>query len=124
MPFTSGLLVGIGESAEDRLRDLLALRDLHNEHGHIQELIIQNFCPKPATAMALAAPPTAAQHLRAVCMARIVFGPLMSIQAPPNLSVDHAGAAAEDLPLDALLAAGMHYSTMERIAWATIAADP
>jgi FO synthase len=106
IPYTSGLLVGIGEPPAARLRDLLLLRTLHAEHGHIQELIIQNFCPKPATRMANASPPPAEEHLRVVAMARLVFGPDMSIQAPPNLSADATADSAGDLVLHALLAAG------------------
>ena len=108
VPFTSGLLVGVGETAADRLRDLLLLRCLHSQHGHIAELIIQNFCPKPATRMADAAPPRAEEHLRTVCMARLVFGSDMSIQAPPNLSVSAQDKSHADLALQALLAAGVH----------------
>lgn len=93
IPFTSGLLVGIGETAGDRLADLLALRLLHVAHGHLQELIIQNFCPKPGTPMAAAAEPCTEEHLRVVAMARLLFGSGMSIQAPPNLTASDSGAA-------------------------------
>lgn len=92
IPFTSGLLVGIGEAPAARLRDLLTLRALHREHGHIQELIVQNFCAKPGTAMAAAAEPSAEDHLRVVAMARLLFGGEMNIQAPPNLSLPRDGA--------------------------------
>ena len=105
MPFTTGLLVGIGEAPEDRLQDLLTLQQLHQEYGHIQELIIQNFCPKPATKMADEQPADPQEHLRTIAMARLLFGPHMSIQAPPNLSLS---AGAGDVSLGALLGAGVH----------------
>jgi hypothetical protein len=85
IPFTSGLLVGIGERPEHRLADLLLLHRLHQKFGHLQELIIQNFCPKPGTAMAAASAPSTESHLRTIAMARLVFGSAMNIQAPPNL---------------------------------------
>ena len=86
MPFTSGLLIGIGEPCETRLADLLTLRRMHAKHGHLQELIIQNFCRKPKTAMAAAAEPSLEEHMRVVAMARLLFGGDMNIQAPPNLA--------------------------------------
>jgi FO synthase len=86
VPFTTGILIGIGETIQERLDSLLAIRNLHREHGHIQEVIIQNFVPKADTKMARAAPPGIDELLWTVAMARIIFGPDMSIQAPPNLS--------------------------------------
>ena len=86
VPFTTGILIGIGETIQERLDSLLAIRNLHREHGHIQEVIIQNFVPKADTKMARAAPPGNDELLWTVAMARIIFGPDMSIQAPPNLS--------------------------------------
>jgi FO synthase len=86
VPFTSGILIGIGETREERIEALLALRALHQRHGHLQEIIVQNFRAKPGTRMADAAEPDFADHLWTVAVARIVFGPVMSIQAPPNLS--------------------------------------
>ena len=86
IPFTSGLLVGIGETREERVDALLALRDLHDAHGHIQELIIQNFLAKPGTAMENY-PDTPLEELTwTVSAARLIFGPDMVIQAPPNLT--------------------------------------
>jgi FO synthase len=85
IPFTSGILVGIGETRRERLDSLLALRDLHDEFGHIQDLIIQNFCAKPGTAMARAPEPPLDEQLWTIAVARLLFGPAMSIQAPPNL---------------------------------------
>ena len=87
VPFTSGLLIGIGETRRERIEALLALRDLHERHGHLQEIIVQNFRAKPGTRMAAAPEPTFEEHLWSVAVARIVLGPVMSIQAPPNLSL-------------------------------------
>jgi FO synthase len=86
VPFTSGILIGIGETRRERIEALLALRDLHAQHGHIQEIIIQNFRAKPHTRMADAPEPDAADHLWTIAAARIIFGAAMNIQAPPNLS--------------------------------------
>lgn len=86
VPFTSGILIGIGETPEERIDSLLALRDLHDEYGHLQEIIIQNFRPKPGTRMAHAAAPPLDDHLWTIAMARLLFAPSMNIQAPPNLS--------------------------------------
>jgi FO synthase len=88
IPFTSGILIGIGETRDERIDALFALRDLHREFGHIQDLIIQNFAPKPRTPMANAAKPDLDELLWSIAAARIIFGPAMSIQAPPNLSGD------------------------------------
>ncbi|SIR59585.1 FO synthase subunit 1 /FO synthase subunit 2 [Aromatoleum tolulyticum] len=86
VPFTSGLLIGIGESRADRIESLLALRDLHTQYGHLQEVIIQNFRAKPGTKMADAPEPDLDDMLWTLAVARLVLGPDMSIQAPPNLS--------------------------------------
>jgi FO synthase len=86
VPFTSGILIGIGETRRERIEALLALRDLHRRYGHIQEIIIQNFRAKAATRMANAPEPDFADHLWTIAVARILFGPAMNIQAPPNLS--------------------------------------
>jgi FO synthase len=85
IPFTSGLLIGIGETRAERIQSLLALRDLHDRYGHIQEIIIQNFRAKPKTKMAGAAEPGLEELQWTVAMARLTFGSNMSIQAPPNL---------------------------------------
>jgi FO synthase len=82
---TSGLLIGIGETRRERIESLLALRDLHDAHGHLQEIIIQNFRAKPGTKMARAPEPALEEQLWTVAVARLLFGPAMSIQAPPNL---------------------------------------
>jgi FO synthase len=85
IPMTTGLLIGIGETRRERIESLLALRELHDAHGHLQELIIQNFKAKPGTKMADAAEPALEEQLWTVAVARLLFGPDMSIQAPPNL---------------------------------------
>jgi FO synthase len=89
IPFTSGILIGIGETARERVEALLALRDLHEAHGHIQEVIVQNFRAKPDTPMAASGEPGLAELMTACALARLVMGPRMSIQAPPNLSADY-----------------------------------
>jgi FO synthase len=86
VPFTTGILIGIGETRRERIDALLALRDLHEMHGHIQEIIIQNFRPKPGTRMSDVAPPLLEEHLWTIAMARLIFPPSMNIQAPPNLN--------------------------------------
>jgi FO synthase len=85
IPMTTGLLIGIGETRRERIESLLALRTLHDSHGHLQELIIQNFKAKPGTKMAGASEPPMEEQLWTVAVARLLFGPGMSIQAPPNL---------------------------------------
>lgn len=94
IPFTSGILIGIGETRAERIESLLALRDLHEEFGHIQEIIIQNFRAKPNTKMADAPEPDLADLQWTIAVARIIFGAEMSIQAPPNLSGGGAGLIA------------------------------
>jgi FO synthase len=86
VPFTTGILIGIGETRLDRIEAVLALRELQDRYGHIQEIIIQNFRAKPGTRMAAAPEPCLEDHLWTIAMARVLFGPKMSIQAPPNLS--------------------------------------
>ena len=85
VPFTTGLLIGIGETRRERLESLLALRALHLRHGHLQELIIQNFRAKPGTRMAHAPEPSLAEQQWTLAAARLIFGAGMSLQAPPNL---------------------------------------
>jgi len=86
VPFTSGILIGIGETRRERIESLLALRELHQRYGHLQEVIIQNFRAKPDTKMAEAPEPDLEDLLWTIAVARIIFGPEMSIQAPPNLN--------------------------------------
>jgi FO synthase len=88
VPFTTGLLIGIGESAADRVDTLLAIRDLHQRYGHIQEVIVQNFRVKPAIPMADWAEPSFGEMLRTVAVARLLL-PGVNIQAPPNLSAPY-----------------------------------
>jgi FO synthase len=99
IPFTSGILIGIGETRQERIDALLALHALHTKYGHLQEVIVQNFAPKPHTLMANVPAPNFGDHLWTIATARMIFGPHMSIQAPPNLA---AGA------LDQLIAAGIN----------------
>jgi FO synthase len=99
VPFTTGILIGIGETRRERIEALLALRDLHDRYGHLQEIIIQNFRAKPGTRMAQAPEPDLDDHLWTIAVARLVFGPDMNIQAPPNLN---PGALAE------MIAAGIN----------------
>ncbi|MCC6304888.1 MAG: 5-amino-6-(D-ribitylamino)uracil--L-tyrosine 4-hydroxyphenyl transferase CofH [Rhodobacteraceae bacterium] len=91
VPFTSGILIGIGETRAERIESLLALRELHARHGHIQEIIVQNFRAKPGTRMARAPEPDLADLQWTIAVARLIFGPAMSIQAPPNLSAGGDG---------------------------------
>ena len=86
IPYTSGILIGIGETRAERLDALLALRALHDRYGHIQEIIVQNFRAKAGTKMAGHAEPSLDEHLWTIAVARLVFGAAMNIQAPPNLS--------------------------------------
>ena len=97
IPFTTGILVGIGETREDRLAALEAIAESHRRHGQVQEVIVQNFLPKPGTAMATH-PPCPQEELRwSIAAARLVLPPEVHVQAPPNLSDD----------LEPLLAAGI-----------------
>jgi FO synthase len=98
IPFTSGILIGIGETREERIDALLALKALDEEHGHLQEVIVQNFRAKPGTRMAGHPEPSLEEHLWTIAVARIVLGPDRHVQAPPNLAYD-------DFPL--LLDAGI-----------------
>jgi 7,8-didemethyl-8-hydroxy-5-deazariboflavin synthase CofG subunit len=88
VPFTTGLLIGIGETLEDRVDTLLAIRDLHERYGHIQEVIVQNFRAKPAISMAHVPEPNQGEMLRAVAVARLLM-PNVNIQAPPNLNAPY-----------------------------------
>jgi len=86
--FTTGILIGIGETMEERIDSLLAIRTLHEKYGHIQEVIIQNFRAKPEIPMAAHPEPSLEDMLRTIAIARLILGPHMNIQAPPNLSYD------------------------------------
>ncbi len=86
IPFTTGILLGIGETLEERAASLLDIRDLHERYGHIQEVIVQNFRPKPGTSMEHHSEPTFEELQATLAVARLTFGPSMNLQAPPNLS--------------------------------------
>ncbi len=88
IPFTSGILIGIGETREERIDALLALKALGEEHGHVQEVIVQNFRAKPGTRMAEHPEPSLDDHLWTIAVARILLGPDWHVQAPPNLAYD------------------------------------
>jgi FO synthase len=88
IPFTTGILIGIGETLAERIDTLIAIRDLHERYGHIQEVIVQNFRAKPGTPMANSPEPDRAEMLRTIAVARLLM-PKMNIQAPPNLSDPH-----------------------------------
>jgi FO synthase len=88
VPFTSGILIGIGETRLERIESLLALKALHDEYGHLQEIIVQNFRAKPDTRFAGCEEPDLDNLLWTAAVARLVFGAQMNIQVPPNLSYD------------------------------------
>ena len=89
IPFTTGLLIGIGETRRERIDALLAIRDLQRAHGHIQEVIIQNFRAKPATPMEESEDATSEDMLWTLAVSRILLGPDINLQAPPNLSAEN-----------------------------------
>ncbi len=86
IPFTTGILIGIGDTPAERAESLIAIRNSHERHRHIQEVIIQNFRAKPGIPMEDAPEPGALDMARAIATARLVLGPDMNVQAPPNLS--------------------------------------
>jgi FO synthase len=89
IPFTTGLLLGIGETRAEVVQSLAAIRDLHRDHGHIQEIILQNFRAKPTTRMATRPEPANIEIAKTIAVARLMM-PEMNLQAPPNLSpYDH-----------------------------------
>lgn len=88
IPFTTGLLIGIGETKEDRIETLFAIEEIHERWGGIQEVIIQNFRAKPGTAMAKASEPPLEEMLETIALARLILSPEVGIQAPPNLMPD------------------------------------
>jgi 7,8-didemethyl-8-hydroxy-5-deazariboflavin synthase CofH subunit/7,8-didemethyl-8-hydroxy-5-deazariboflavin synthase CofG subunit len=90
IPFTTGILVGIGESREDRLTALRAIAESHERHGHVHEVIVQNFLPKAGTSMHASASCPPEEHLWAIAAARLVLPPEIHVQAPPNLTEDFA----------------------------------
>ena len=100
LPFTTGILIGIGDTREDRIESLLAIRDLHRRFGHVQEVIVQNFRAKPGTAMAENLDADTIELLWSVAAARLILGPDSNVQVPPNLSADiyhiYLGAGIND----------------------------
>ena len=88
VPFTTGILIGIGETRRERIEALLAIRDLHERYGHVQEVIVQNFRAKPGTRMVDHPEPSLDELLWTCAVARLILGPAMHVQAPPNLSYD------------------------------------
>jgi len=99
IPFTTGILIGIGENFTERVESLLAIRDLHERYGHIQEIIIQNFHPKMETRMVNTRPLSINEIIKTIYCARLIFKDSLSIQVPPNLNVHH---------LDILLFSGIN----------------
>ena len=89
LPFTTGILIGIGDTRHDRIESLLAIRELHRRFGHIQEVIVQNFRAKPGTAMAGKLDADTIELLWSVAAARLILGPEANVQVPPNLSADN-----------------------------------
>ncbi len=92
VPFTTGILIGIGETPEERVDALLAIKALHERHGHVQEVIIQNFRAKPDIRMRDWPEPGPLEMVRTIAVARLLFGDAISVQAPPNLA--HAAFGA------------------------------
>ncbi len=88
VPFTTGILIGIGETWQERVDSLFAINEIHQKYGHIQEVIVQNFKAKPGTAMENAPEPSHEDMLKTLAVARLILDPTISIQAPPNLQ-DH-----------------------------------
>jgi FO synthase len=91
VPFTTGLLIGIGETVEERVDTLLAIRDAHEHHGHVHECIVQNFRAKPGTRMVLSPEPSEDEMLATIALARLILPPDVTVQAPPNLAEDDRG---------------------------------
>ncbi len=99
VPFTTGILVGIGETWQERIETLHAINAIHLRHGHVQEVIVQNFRGKPGTAMAGCAEPSAEEFQRVIAIARLILDPSIGLQAPPNLTAayeDHIGSGIND----------------------------
>jgi FO synthase len=99
IPFTTGILVGIGETRRERVESLLAIRKSHRVHGHVQEVIVQNFRAVPGVPMERSPEPDDGEVTLAVAMARLILDPDVSLQAPPNLN---------PASVEALLASGLN----------------
>ena len=89
VPFTTGILIGIGETLEERIEALLLIEKINNRYGHIQEVIIQNFQAKPNILMSRHPEPKLKEMLQTIALARVILNPTISIQAPPNLEKKH-----------------------------------
>ena len=89
--FTTGILIGIGETWQERVDSLFAIREVHEEHGNIQEVIVQNFRVKEDISMRHRDEPSVYEMLRTIATARLILGPAMNIQAPPNLTPEAYG---------------------------------
>jgi 7,8-didemethyl-8-hydroxy-5-deazariboflavin synthase CofG subunit len=100
IPFTTGILIGIGENWQERIESLFAIRELDQRYGHIQEVIIQNFLPKPEIPMRDHPEPARDEMLKTIALARLILGGEMNIQAPPNLTPEsyplYLGAGIND----------------------------
>ena len=90
VPFTTGILIGIGETREERIDALLAIRESHERYGHVQEVIVQNFRAKEGTRMVDAPEPSVEDHLWTIAVARILLPLDVHLQAPPNLTENFA----------------------------------
>ena len=101
VPFTTGLLIGIGETIEERADTLLSIREQHERHGHVQECIVQNFRAKPGTRMALAPEPPEDEMLATIALARLLLPRDMIVQAPPNLAGSEDGTPSYTRYIDA-----------------------
>ena len=100
IPFTTGILIGIGENWAERIDSLFAIRELNQRYGHIQEVIVQNFLPKPETPMRDQPEPAREEMLKTIALARLILGGEMNLQAPPNLTPEsyplYLGAGIND----------------------------
>src|SRR5262249_56041770 len=98
VPFTTGLLIGIGETTDERADSLLAIRRLHDEYGHIQEVIIQNFRAKPAIPMREHPEPTQQEFLSTIAAARLSLGHELNLQAPPHVRAENYTTSLQAAP--------------------------
>jgi len=108
IPFTTGILIGIGETPEERVDSVFAIRELQARYGHIQEVIIQNFRVKPTIRMRRWPEPSVGDMLTTIAVARLILGPDMNVQAPPNLFLDDDAASSDTVDVSAYLDAGIN----------------